>query len=649
MAKNLVCAALLFALAAVNAHAQTVALRACNAGKADIDVYFAQGANVISKHVAPADCAELASSKGAMSPGAVAVGFTDTQGQYGGVHRYERLPTFRNGVAESSTQTLSVMHGATRVSIPAQFRFQPPAPVCVEYRRQTSTGIVDVTTRCDDFTPDINVLAFPDTREVAFLRFCQTCDDKVEAQKSTEQRAREKQLDDVARAVTDRIGPLPSTTGLVAPLGVEARMYVEANSPKEERKDRYLEMLERDPTKWDRIGWSDVPRYSYQVFENVAMRGSVAVLQGTITGMQRHSASDPWYHVFFQESLDHKFLLCTQNPDVLADIFGANYSTAMVGKKIEVEGRVVDCMGAAGILLKLAHQIKLVGTGPGMVASATPPAFEFPEDPDKRVVYEPAAAGSAEYNAGQLARARERIGRQCQALYTPPVITALGHPPFEPDEALIKADTAACVEQFDLAKVVPQEQAAMRYCLAQHNYNAARPYTKEFDDVLSAWNECMAQNDPVTIPCETARRASLRPPALDPCPELPAPTQIAQMLRGDAGPVPQAPPGLPAIQLPPATAKAAAAKALAAAGLSPMGEPLNAPSAAPAQSRPAAAPASPPSAPASPQKAAATANSAVTRAEKTQACVQETMQKLGPNALSDLAAYQKTVQACMQR
>lgn len=223
--------------------------------------------------------------------------------------------------------------------------------------------------------------------------------------------------------------------------------------------------------------------------------------------------------------------------------------------------------------------------------------------------------------------------------------------PFEPDQGLIKVDVAACIERFDLAKLVPLEQAATRYCLANHNYNAARPYTKERDEVLRAYNECMAQNDPVIIPCEAARRASPSPPVLDSCPEGPSTDQAAQMLRGDGGPIPQTPPGLPAIRLPPATAKAAAAKALAEAGLTPLGEPLNVPARAPSQAQPAAA--SPPSAPASTQRAAAQsaapAKPAVERAQKTQGCVQETMQKLGPNALSDLAAYQKTVQACMQR
>lgn len=39
-----------------------------------------------------------------------------------------------------------------------------------------------------------------------------------------------------------------------------------------------IESLERDPTKWDRIGWSDVPRYKSEVFSNEDLKGSAAII-----------------------------------------------------------------------------------------------------------------------------------------------------------------------------------------------------------------------------------------------------------------------------------------------------------------------------------------------------------------------------------
>ena len=379
MARNLLGALLLFTLTAATAHAQTVTLRACNPGKTAVDVYFAQGGNVVSQHVAPTYCAKLASSEGAMAPGLVAVGFANLQGQWGGVRRYDSVPNFGPRVAQAATQTLSVMHGATNVSIPAQFRFEPPTPRCVTYRGAQSTNPMVKTaeyTRCDEFVYDVNVLAFPDTREVAFQVFCQPCDDLADARKTPEIRALEKQVADLKRAAVDNL-PLSIR------IPFERDTKQQAVNRSEEPMDRYRERLERDPATWDRIGWSDVPRYAREAagnIPNVALRGKVAVLQGTLSGVQRHNASDPYFDVFFQESPDHKFIVCTKDPDILSDIFGASYATAMVGRKIEVEGRVVGCLGAPGILLKLAHQVKLVGSGPGMVAAVTPPAFRFPED-----------------------------------------------------------------------------------------------------------------------------------------------------------------------------------------------------------------------------------------------------------------------------
>ena len=637
-------AALLLTLAAVSAHAQTVTLSACNPGKTDVDVYFAQGSNVVLQHVRPSDCARLAGSKGALAPGVVAVGFADVQGQWGGVHRYERVPDFGPGVAERTTQTLEVMRGATRVSIPAQFQFRPPTPACITWTPPTSSDslfLPEPITRCDDFKYDVNVLAYPDTREVAFQRFCQSCDDKVEARKTPEQRAQEEQARD-AEPITG-----------VESLPVGARIVAEAHSGREESMDRYRESLERDPTKWDHIGWSDVPRYAREAVSNVAMQGSAAVLQGTISEVKRHNASEPWIDVFFQESPDHRFILCTEKPDVLSDIFGADYGTAMVGKKIEVEGLVTRCLGGtAGVLVKLQHQIKLVGTGPGMARAVTPPPFQFPEDPDSRVLSTPPSPGSAAYDAGQLAFARQRLERQCQALYTPPLMFDAHHHELEPDQGLVKADVAACIGRFDLAKLVPHEQAAIRYCIVNHNYEAVPRYTRERDQVLRAYNECMARNDPVIIPCEDSRRSSPSPPIDDACPPMPSSDAAAAMLRGDAGPIPSTPPGLPAIQLPPASAKAAMARALGETASSAQPVVSSAPPPAPAQ-RPPVAPAAPARATMSPEEVAAQdrarANEMMARSLRTQACMQEAMKQLGPNALSDPAGLQRTVLACMQR
>jgi hypothetical protein len=590
MAKNFVRAALLLLLAAGAAQAQEVTLRACNPGTTAVDVYFAQGGNVVSKHVAPAECAPLANTKGAMSPGLIAVGFEGANGQWAGVRRYERLPpNFSSMWVQPTTETLSVTHGATKVAIPAQFSFKPPTPDCVTYTRQTSIGFFETSTRCDEFAWDLNVRAYPETHEIVFQRFCQPCDDRVEAQKTAEQRAKEKQLADAERAVRSR---MPAVS--VESLPPAMRIAIQANSSSEEARDRYLESMEYDPGNWDRIGWSDVPVFVSEVVTtpNPAMEGSVAILQGTLSGMQRHNAVEQWFDVFFEESPDHKFRVCTEHPEVFADVFGANYANAMVGKKVEVEGRVLGCPGSPGILVELAHQIKLVGSAPGMVASATPPAFKFPEDPNRPNRNKPTSPPTP----GDIAVERERT------------VNVVGTEMYRRAESRLSkkcADEANA--RFQAGAVDPiKERQVSAPCIARVQPGAEQAGEKA--------RTC-------------AREILTRDPKMQTAALYEGVTTCMQATSGSAQAEPSnAPARAPA----PAQAPAAAP--------------------APAPSRaPVAAPASLPSAPAATQRAATPAPAAPTRAEKSQACVAETMQKLGPNALRDIAAYQKSIQDCLKR
>jgi hypothetical protein len=371
---------LLLLLAAAAVHAQTVTLSACNAGTADVEVYFAQGANVVTQHLAPAGCATLAKSDGAMTPGLVAVGFANAQGQWSAVQRLEHLPGFGDSTAQPTTQNISVTRGSTRMSLRAQFSFNPPTPLCTNnsYREAIPGGgtVVREITNCDDFDYTLNVLAFPDTREVAFLRFCDSCDTKQEAQKTDQERARENQADDAVRALNRLI---ISSGALNIPV-VGGVPGANANRSREESQDRYRENQEYNPTYWDRIGWQDVPRYRSQVFTDLDMVGSAAVIQGTISGVKlpNPGAESPWIDVYFREAPGHELIVCATEPGILADVFGANFATSMIGKKVEVEGLVAHCNTGTGLLVKVAHQVKLVGTGPGMVPAVNPPPFKFP-------------------------------------------------------------------------------------------------------------------------------------------------------------------------------------------------------------------------------------------------------------------------------
>ena len=58
-----------------------VALRVCNAGKVDIDVFVAQSGKVSSAHIGAADCASVAKSAGSMGLAYVGLAFVDARGQ----------------------------------------------------------------------------------------------------------------------------------------------------------------------------------------------------------------------------------------------------------------------------------------------------------------------------------------------------------------------------------------------------------------------------------------------------------------------------------------------------------------------------------------------------------------------------------------
>jgi len=62
--------------------------------------------------------------------------------------------------------------------------------------------------------------------------------------------------------------------------------------------------------------------------------------------------------------------------------------------------------------LKLAHQIKLVVTGAGMVAAVTPPAFKFPEDPNRRVAPAVPSPPTREQMAVETAQMVSLVGQE---------------------------------------------------------------------------------------------------------------------------------------------------------------------------------------------------------------------------------------------
>jgi hypothetical protein len=74
------------------------------------------------------------------------------------------------------------------------------------------------------------------------------------------------------------------------------------------------------------------------------------------------------------------FGICSQDPSIFNDVFGANYGANMVGKTVEMEGQLNDgdCGTATGIKVTLARQLKIVTPGMAIAKGRTWVAGEKP-------------------------------------------------------------------------------------------------------------------------------------------------------------------------------------------------------------------------------------------------------------------------------
>jgi hypothetical protein len=111
-----------------------------------------------------------------------------------------------------------------------------------------------------------------------------------------------------------------------------------------------------------RLKWS-APRLSPGAYvprwmdENIVLRGTVARVEVKATGFPQ------WLTVFFKESPDATFVVCSPYPELFQQKFGKDFS-GMIGKTFEVVGRVETpyCAGkTASIRVLEAQQLRLAG------------------------------------------------------------------------------------------------------------------------------------------------------------------------------------------------------------------------------------------------------------------------------------------------
>ena len=122
-------------------HAQGgVFLRACNAGKVDIDVVLWQSGKVSNTHIGSADCASIAETTGSMAPASVGFAFSDSKGQWGAARRLDLLPDLGLDVLKESPRNIIVQHANHNVPFQTQLLFQPRVPTCQTYQSHSAVA-----------------------------------------------------------------------------------------------------------------------------------------------------------------------------------------------------------------------------------------------------------------------------------------------------------------------------------------------------------------------------------------------------------------------------------------------------------------------------------------------------------------------------
>ena len=395
--KKLVFGAVLFALltapAGLHAQSTSVTFWICNAGKTDVDVFLSQSGKVTSNSVHLGECATMAHTEGEMAPAYVGLAFTDYRGQWGAARRHDIILDSDKEAFDPANQNVIVKHGNANVTLPMKLYFHPRTPQChnsvntpmVQYPSLAPTAAqkaraeaaaaanATVETTCENLRYELYVEAYPDTKELAFKKYCEACEKKALADETPAERASREQR---AAATNSVIANMMQTPGVGGLMMRNLMAGVDAESDKQQKQ------READLAPAMRVNWNDMQEYLYLAYRQDSRMRPVnqhIIVQGTIQSINVRATNPPnqIYDVYFKDDPKRQFAFCTSRPDTFQDLFGANFATAMPGKTVEVEGwltkgcRDVD----GGIQITLMRQLRTLSPGQtGAVAHVWSPA-----------------------------------------------------------------------------------------------------------------------------------------------------------------------------------------------------------------------------------------------------------------------------------
>lgn len=406
----------------------------CNSGKVEFDGYLVlQSGSIFSKHVPPAECVLITESEGAMGPAYIGFGFTDSKGQWGGAGRFDKIPDW-NTVVDSSfgvgtilqraNRSLSVKHGAANVTIPGLLAFHPigvsscsssTSPTSSSTRtlspnekryglagatavglnasglNSTTSGAASSPSACAYPSYTLTVIPYPETREIGLDTQCDPCEAKKEGPRTPqEQKEREQQED----GTIGFVARLPGFNSTPLGKGVVNMMQGETNRQRQEKARRAE--IAKGPYQ---MNWKDLSSFVTSAFgkrgDAPLMANRHIILRGTVSRVQAPKQGEHDVQVFFKDAVtmekpvqglpgdyfinpyigkEDAFGICTSDPSIMSEIFGANYNTAMVGKALEMEGEIQreqTCATASGIQIVLAPQLKVVTPGMALAKGQT--------------------------------------------------------------------------------------------------------------------------------------------------------------------------------------------------------------------------------------------------------------------------------------
>jgi hypothetical protein len=485
-------------------------LAVCNGGKIPVDAFAAVNTPPAVVNIAPDACQDVYTG-GKNEPAYVGFAFPDAKGQWGAPRRYDFTPSMAKGVLTRANQSVSVRRGNQTVTTAAQFAFRAEDRVCQSTGGTSPSPNQDAlplsatagqraaaaaadnnlpksggTTICTHYYYEMIVAAYADTHELQFLSDCERCPTKAPTPQEADALVAAGDFINMATTRAGRQGASPARIGELVD-----RVNKDMSDTTPRRRPDFTPHLQNWPDFFVALAAAGassgmppgVPRV-------ITVRGTVSKIVEAAP-----NASEHWIDIFFKEAPDGRFDACTLGPEILSEVYGPNFRTALIGQVIEVEGDIQRyyCKGFKGsVRVSLAHQARRsdVTQLAAVMIPRAPAAPAKVENP-----YQDPAMPNYYLDADNIAT---QLQQYCSAIFDPAELTPKQQEIRKQYASKVAFEVSYCKNQFDASEVQKHRRLAMEYCVGQYDFPTGR-------GTADAYDFCMMQND------ELVKLCSLRP------------------------------------------------------------------------------------------------------------------------------------------